>query len=79
MIGFVEVYAALQAGRHVRRERWDRGSVLFVQGSELMYSCRGNAARIASSDLMDWHDISATDWQVVEPTSTSRLNQSQLC
>ena len=79
MMGFSETHTALQSGKQVWRERWDRDSVLFVQGSELMYSCRGNAARIASSDLLDWHDINATDWQVVEPTSTNHLHQTQLC
>jgi hypothetical protein len=67
MIGFAQVYAALQEGKHVRRERWDRGSVLFVQDGELMYSCRGSAARIASSDLLDWRDMNSTDW-VILPT-----------
>ena len=65
MIGFAEVYAALQAGKSVRRERWDRGSVLFVQGGELMHSCRGNAASKASSDLLDWHDMNAQDWTIL--------------
>lgn len=65
MIGFAEVYAALQAGLPVRRERWDRGSILFVQDGELMYSCRGNAASKASSDLLDGHDMNAKDWTIL--------------
>ena len=65
MIGFAEVYSALQAGRRVRREWWDRDSVLFVCGGELMYSCRGNAASKATSDLLDWQDMSANDWSIL--------------
>jgi hypothetical protein len=65
MIGFAEVYAALTAGMRVRRERWDRGSILFVQDGQLMYSCRGKAARIASSDLLDWRDMNAMDWSIL--------------
>ncbi len=65
MIGFAEVYAALQAGLPVRRERWDRGSILFVQDGELMYSCRGGELQPASSDMLDWRDMNAMDWTVL--------------
>ena len=65
MIDFTEVYAALTAGMRVRRERWDQNSTLFVQDGELMYSCRGNAASTASSDLLDWCDMSAKDWTIL--------------
>jgi hypothetical protein len=65
MIGFAEVYAALQAGKQVRRKRWDRGSALFVQSGELMYSCRGNVASKASSDVLDWRDMNAEDWSIL--------------
>jgi len=65
MIGFTEVYAALTEGRRVRRERWDDDSVLFVLNGELMYSCRGGVASTATSDLLDWHDMSGKDWIIL--------------
>ena len=65
MIGFAEVYAALTEGKRVRRKRWNRGSVLFIQGGELMYSCRGKTALTASSDLLDWRDMGARDWTIL--------------
>jgi hypothetical protein len=65
MIEFGEVYAALQEGKRVRLEHWDSGSFLFVQGGELMYSCRGKTASKASSDLLDWRDMSAKEWIIL--------------
>jgi hypothetical protein len=65
MIGFTEVYAALQQGKHVRQRRWDKGSEMFVQNGELMYSCRGGAPKVASSDLLDWRDMNRTDWTTI--------------
>jgi hypothetical protein len=64
MLRFNEVFAALQAGKRVRREQWDNGSVLFVRDGELMYSCRGNAARKATSDLLDWRDMNGKNWTI---------------
>lgn len=88
MKGFAEVYAALQAGKQVRRKHWDRGSVMFVDGSKLMYSCRGTEPSEASGDTLDWRDMNAGDWiilpngkdqRAVRPTSTRRLNRIQPC
>jgi len=66
MIGFAEVYTALQAGRRVRREHWDSDSVLFVRNGELMFSCRGAQAQFASQAMpIDWRDMNAIDWSVL--------------
>jgi len=65
MIGFAEVYAALQNGKHVTHQRWDKESVIFVRNGELMYSCRGGEPRKASSDLLDWRDMTSTGWRII--------------
>jgi hypothetical protein len=61
MIQFAEVYATLIEGRHVRRERWDRDSILFIQNGELIWKCHGRG----HSHQLDWDDISAMDWRIL--------------
>lgn len=65
MIGFAEVYTALNSGKKVRRKRWDKGSVMFAHNGTLMYSSRGREARTASSDHLDWRDMTANDWEIL--------------
>lgn len=60
MIGFPEVYAALVAGKRVRRERWDSTSVLFIHDGQLMWECHGKG----TAHQLDWNDMSAKDWSI---------------
>jgi len=61
MIGFAEVYAALTAGMRVRRERWDRNSVLFINNGQLIWQCHGKG----TPHQLDWNDLSAMDWSIL--------------
>lgn len=66
MIGFAEVYAALQAGKQVRRKHWDSGSVIFTQNDKLMFSCRGGEPHEARYAMpLDWNDMNAKDWCIL--------------
>lgn len=65
MIGFIDVYTALHQGKPVRRERWDRSSYMVLKNGELMFSCRGDEPQPASSDMLDWRDMNATDWTIL--------------
>lgn len=60
MIGFPEVYAALAAGKRVRRKRWERDSVLFVQNGQLIWECHGRE----TAHQLDWNDMIAKDWSI---------------
>jgi hypothetical protein len=65
MIGFAEVYAALNEGKHVRQRRWDKGSKMFVRDGELVYLCHGEET-LATGDLLDWHDMNRKDWMILQ-------------
>jgi len=60
MIGFIVVYAALLKGKRVRRKRWERNSVLFIQNGQLIWECHG----IGTAHQLDWNDMSAKDWSI---------------
>lgn len=67
MIGFPEVYAALTEGKRVRRKRWDRESVLFMQNGQLIWKCHGKE----TMHQLDWEDMSANDWKVLPQTTAN--------
>jgi len=60
MIEFPEVYAALTEGKRVRRKRWDRDSVLFIQNGQLIWECHGRG----TAHQLDWNDMTAKDWSI---------------
>jgi len=67
MIGFPEVYAALAAGKRVRRKRWERDSILFIHNEQLMRECHGKL----TAHQLDWEDMSAKDWKVLPETTAN--------
>jgi hypothetical protein len=60
-IRFTEVFEALSNGKHVRQNRWDAGSELFVQDDELVELCHGEI----SSYQLDWRDMNRKDWRIL--------------
>ncbi|MCL2659320.1 MAG: hypothetical protein FWD64_02200 [Acidobacteriaceae bacterium] len=62
---FDKVFGALKQGESVRRNKWDKGSFMFIQNGILMYSSRGREAHPASGFYgLDWINILANDWNV---------------
>lgn len=73
MITFETVLNALTEGAHVRRNVWREGSTLYAdENKQLMRTCTVHASY---GWVLDLNDITATDWQVVEPTSIHQQTQ----
>ncbi len=64
MIGFAEVYAALKNGGTVQRKRWEPATKLRIQDGQLMQS-NPNWKGGTNTMLLDWDDMSATDWVIL--------------
>jgi hypothetical protein len=62
---------ALAEGKHVRRDVWDETTRMFVENGVLVQQATGKPYPYDLS----WHEINATDWQVVEPTSSHQQTQ----
>jgi hypothetical protein len=58
---------ALSEGRSARREEWESIIRMFVLGETLMCQCgTGRPWRLA----LNWDEITATDWQLVQDTTS---------
>lgn len=62
---FVSMMPALASGRHVRFNRWDDTTSLFVKDGELMQQGTGEPYPYQLS----WYEINAPGWRLAEPTS----------
>lgn len=66
MTGFAEVLAALAQGKHVRQDRWDAGSELFVKDGRLMKTCNGSTRDVSmGSEDLTWLDMNRKDWCIL--------------
>lgn len=62
MIAFTEVFAALQAGKQVRQNRWDKDRVLAVRDGQLVQMLHGN---FVMSYQLDWREMNRKDWCIL--------------
>jgi hypothetical protein len=71
---FENVLTALVEGGHVRRGTWREDSTMYTnENKQLM---RTSSVHTTSySWVLDVNDLTATDWQVVEPTSNHQQTQ----
>lgn len=71
MARFNAAIEALAEGKHVRRDGWDKGSTMYADGDQqLMRTPHDGATHDTDYNWsLDLTDITATDWQSVEPTS----------
>ncbi len=62
MIAFTEVLAALQAGKQVMQNRWDKDRVLAVRNRQLVQMLRGN---VIMPYQLDWREMNRNDWCIL--------------
>lgn len=60
---FAEAIAATLDGKQVQRPTWDSALLLSLTGGELILHWRG----VQQPLLIERGDITATDWEIVEP------------
>ncbi len=65
MVKSVEILAALAAGQNVRRSEWEAITRMYVADGVLVCQ-RGQGKPYAYP--LDWSDITANDWHVIEAT-----------
>jgi len=62
MIGFAQVHEALNQGKRVRLDRWDAGTVLFVENNEIVQLVRGEHRQPFQ---FTWREINRKDWRIL--------------
>ena len=62
MIQFAEVFAALQAGKQVRQNRWDKDRALMIHNGCMVQTLRG---KIIMPYQLDWREMNRKDWCII--------------
>ena len=62
MIQFAEVFAALQDGKQVRQNRWDKDRALMIRNGCLVQTLRG---QFIMPYQLDWREMNRKDWCIL--------------
>jgi hypothetical protein len=66
MANFTAAAKAINSGKHVRRNGWGKGSAMYADANGQLMRTRNAGASYGW--ILDLNDLTAKDWQVVEPT-----------
>lgn len=75
MISFETALKALVDGKHIRRSKWGEGSLMYADANGTLNRTPNKGARVQTGDYswaLELNDLTAKDWQMVEPTSRLR-------